>query len=51
MVYNLYVQFSSPLTIKSLDAIIPGNMKKYKNSKIPAITPSTFLKVKENTES
>ena len=44
------IQYSSALTIKGVDAIITRNLKDYKNSDIAVMTPSNFLKMKEENE-
>lgn len=49
--YEDSVQYSSALTIKSLDAIITRNIKDYRNSTIAVMTPLNFLKMKEKNES
>lgn len=41
------IQYSSALTIKGVEAIITRNVKDYKNSKIAAITPLNYLKMRE----
>lgn len=42
------IQYSSALTVKSIDAIITRNVKDYKNASIAVMTPLHFLKTKEN---
>ena len=49
--YEDSVQYSSALTIKSLDAIITRNIKDYKNSSIAVMTPLNFLTMKAKNES
>ena len=41
------IQYSSALTIISLDAIITRNVKDYRNSSIAVMTPLNFLNMKE----
>lgn len=45
--YEDSVQYSSALTIKSLDAIVTRNIKDYRNSSIAVMTPLNFLKTRE----
>lgn len=45
------IQYSSALTIKSLDVIITRNIKDYRNASIAVMTPLNFLKMKEKNES
>lgn len=45
--YEDSVQYSSALTIKSLDAIVTRNIKDYRNSSIAVMTPLNFLKMRE----
>jgi predicted nucleic acid-binding protein len=48
--YEDSVQYSSALTIKSLDAIITRNVKDYRNSSVAVMTPLNFLKMKEKND-
>lgn len=48
--YEDSVQYSSAITIKSLDAIITRNIKDYKNSSVAVMTPLNFLKMKEKKD-
>ena len=45
-----FIQYSSALSIKGLDAIITRNIKDYRNSKVAVMTPLDFLKIKEKNE-
>lgn len=49
--YEDSIQYSSAITIKSLNAIITRNIRDYKNSEIAVMTPLSFLKLKESNES
>lgn len=40
------IQYSTPLKIKNLDAIITSKIKDYKHSSIPVMSPFHFLKIK-----
>jgi predicted nucleic acid-binding protein len=48
--YEDSVQYSSALTLKSLDAIITRNVKDYRNSSVAVMTPLNFLKMKEKND-
>ncbi|MCO5232314.1 MAG: PIN domain-containing protein [Chitinophagales bacterium] len=41
------IQYSTALTLGDVDAIITRNIKDYRKSSIPVMTPSTFLKLRE----
>lgn len=41
------IQYSSALQINKLDAIITRNIRDYKNSEIPVMTPLNFLKMRD----
>ena len=44
------IQYSSALTIKDLDAIIPRNLKDFRNSSIAVMTPLNFINMIEGSK-